>query len=267
MRYSHLFLAAALLLPFGLAAPLHAQIRLEGTILDNETGMPIPGALVEVLDDRRRGLGERLTGEDGAFEFEVQKHGGYLLRAARLGYQKTITPVLWTDGHDYLQVEVRLDPHAILLAPVEITAWSAVRPSPVLANFRDRMRSGIGHFFTREDIERIRPIYVSDVVARVPGVRVAGGGIGNRRKIYMSRARGTGRDCPAQIFIDGFLINRRSKLTGEDFGFTLDDAISPGSVEGIEVYKGLSTVPAQFMNEHSRCGVVAVWTRRGDLPG
>lgn len=40
-------------------------------------------------------------------------------------------------------------------------------------------------------------------------------------------------------------------------------APAPGLVEGIEIYRGLSTVPAQFLNSDAKCGVVAIWTRRG----
>ena len=45
--------------------------------------------------------------------------------------------------------------------------------------------------------------------------------------------------------------------------FRIDEVISPGSVEGIEVYRGLSTVPAEFLNPDAECGVIAIWTRRG----
>jgi outer membrane receptor for ferrienterochelin and colicin len=92
----------------------------------------------------------------------------------------------------------------------------------------------------------------------VPGVHLRSSGRGLRREVYMGR---TGDYCPAQIFVDGFLLNGRSRLTG-DTEFTIDDAVSPASIEGIEVYRGLSSVPAEFLNPDSRCGVVVVWTRR-----
>jgi hypothetical protein len=33
-------------------------------------------------------------------------------------------------------------------------------------------------------------------------------------------------------------------------------------VEAIEVFKGLGSVPPEFLNVYARCGVIAIWTRR-----
>lgn len=263
MRYTFLFAATLGLLLFGLPASSLAQLRVVGQVIDNKTLVPIAAARVQVFDRRGDKITDRVADEAGTFEFTPSGHGGYRFRASRIGYEAAETPVLWTDGYDHIRVEIRLDADAILLAPIEIVARSRVHPSPVLAGFRDRLESDVGgHFFTRGDIERLHPVYVSDVIAMVPGVRLESSRYGNRRAISMTRSFANG-DCPAQIFVDGFLLNRRSPVTGEGYGFTVDDAVSPGSVEGIEVYKGSSTVPAEFLNPYSHCGVVAIWTRRG----
>lgn len=67
-----------------------------------------------------------------------------------------------------------------------------------------------------------------------------------------------GGPCPVQIFLDGRLITR-----GAVMEVPVDDLVTPEAVEGIEVYRGLSTVPPEFLTPNSRCGVVAIWTRRG----
>jgi outer membrane receptor for ferrienterochelin and colicin len=36
------------------------------------------------------------------------------------------------------------------------------------------------------------------------------------------------------------------------------------SIEGIEVYKGAAQLPAEFGGSNSMCGVVAIWTKRGE---
>lgn len=247
-------------LPAAGQAQVRAQVHLFGTVLDNQSEEPISGATVELLSRRGSVRARALTDDDGRFSFTVPQHDGYQFRAGRIGYERATTPILWTEDHRTMDIELRLDPEAVLLAPLEVTAWSRrVRPSPVTEGFRDRMAAGIGYFFTRDDIEARKPVYVTDMLASVPGVRLESSGRGARRRIYMGR---TGDHCPAQIFVDGFLLNGRSRLT-TDADFTLDDAVSPGSVEGIEVYRGLSTAPAQFLNPDSRCGVVVVWTRRG----
>ena len=72
-------------------------------------------------------------------------------------------------------------------------------------------------------------------------------------------------NCATQIFVDGFLLNRRtgSSRGAPPIDFRIDDVVSPSSIEGIEVYRGLSTVPAEFLNPDAECGVIAIWTRRG----
>lgn len=241
------------------------EVILAGTVREHETGVRIPDARIEVLDRLSRQLAVRYTDSEGAFRVELERREGYRIRASRLGYRNTTTPVLWTDGYDTYQLEITLDPDAVLLAPLEVVTRSRPTESPVLGNFRDRRRSGIGHFFTQADIERRNPGLVSDLLATVPGVHLESSGRGTRRAIYMSR--GT-RPCQALIFLDGSLFNRASLQTGMDMGFRLDDAVSPLSVVGIEVYSGLSTVPAEFLTPESDCGVIAIWTRRGDsAPG
>jgi hypothetical protein len=242
------------------AAQVRGDIRLYGRVIDDVTSEPIPGATVELLSARGSRLAQALTNDNGTFSFIIPQHAGYQFRASRIGYRRTNTPTLWTEEHDTLHVEIRLDQEAVLLAPLEVTAWSRrVRPSPVTEGFRDRMASGLGFFVTRQEIEERKPIYITDMLASVPGVQLMSSGRGTRRHIYMTR---TGDHCPAQIFVDGFLLNGRSRVTA-DPDFTLDDAVAPSSVEGIEVYHGLATVPAQFLNPDSRCGAVVVWTRRG----
>lgn len=252
--------AAVVISAAGAMAQVRGEVRIGGTVIDDESAAPIPGVRLELLNRRGSVLARSITGDDGSFRFVVPQHGAYRFRADRIGYQVTTTPALWTEDHDTVRVEIRLDPDAVLLAPLEVTAWSRrVRPSPVTEGFRDRLGSGIGHFFTREDIERRRPALVTDLLASVPGVHLQSSGRGMQRQVLMTRR---GEHCPAQIFVDGFLLNGSSRATA-DADFTLDDAVSPAVVEGIEVYQGLSTIPAQFLNPDARCGAVVVWTRRG----
>jgi hypothetical protein len=260
MRYASLTLFAVLLLA---AAPLHAQIYLDGAVLEAETGAPVVGAIIEVVDRAQRVVARAVTDPEGLFTTSLQRDGAYRLRANRLGFQAAITPLLHTDGYDHLVVEIRLDPEAVLLAPLEILGRSARAISPVLEGFTARARVGLGYFITRDDIENRRPGRVTDLLASVPGVSLESSGTGTRRTVTMSRSRiGGMRNCPVQVFIDGRLLNR-SVSSGRDIGLSIDDVVSPGSVEGIEVYRGISGIPAEFLNTDARCGVVAIWTRRG----
>ena len=65
-------------------------------------------------------------------------------------------------------------------------------------------------------------------------------------------------ECPVQIFLDGMLATRNN----DGGGVLVDDLVSPLDVEVIEVFRGLSSIPPEFLTPQARCGVVAIWTRR-----
>lgn len=257
-------LPALLLLILPLAAPAAAQVRIVGRVVDDLTERPLGAAQVTVRATDGRFLGRVETGETGTFEFSVDRVSSARIDIRRMGYAANAMPLLHFDGRKFFQVEARLAPDAILLAPLEVIAWSDVDPSPVLEGFRQRLRGGMGLYITREQIEQRRPAYVADLLRDVPGVTVTGSGSGNRPTIQVARSL-SANDCQTQIYVDGFLMNRRAGVGGGGpfADFRLDDAVSPLSIEGIEIYRGLSSVPAEFLNPDAKCGVIAIWTRRG----
>lgn len=261
MKPRSLLAVACLALVFG-AVPAAAQVRLTGLVIDDDGDKPVAGARVEIYDFGGYKLAQVVTDERGSFAYPLRRPGTYRLRVTRVGFRVTDTPEWSTGANSYVNVEVRLKSDAVLLTPLTVVARTPAYSSPVLDGFHARLGSGLGTFFTRADVERIKPSYLSDLITRIPGVMVATSGLGTtERHIYVGRNAGI-RSCPAQIWVDGFLLNPRSP-SGETVGMTLDEAVSPGSVEGIEIYRGLSGVPAEFLNQDARCGVIAVWTRRG----
>ena len=252
-------LALALLSPM----PGAGQVRVEGRVIDDLTAMPIPEAEVSVLARDGSVLRRTSSNAMGIFSFEVRRVSAVRIRASRVGYESNTTPILYFGDREFFRVEVRLDPDAILLAPLEVIAWSERPEDAVLEGFKRRLETGLGTYITREEFETRRPSFVTDLLREVPGLQVAGSGSGTRPVVRVERAGN--RNCMTQIFVDGFLVNRRG-LSVEGFqpmDFRIDDVVSPNSVEGIEIYKGLSTVPAEFLNPDAVCGVIAIWTRRG----
>jgi outer membrane cobalamin receptor len=165
--------------------------------------------------------------------------------------------------HDrtFAELEIRLAPTVVLLAPLEIVALSPPRTSPVLENVEHRRTRGFGVQISRQEIEERRPLQISDVLMELPGVyaerrRGAAGG----RTIHMGRALvGVGGgECPVQVFLDGMLATR--DRPGGDV--LVDDLASPLDVEVIEVFRGLASVPPEFFTPDARCGVIAIWTKR-----
>lgn len=251
-----LFLVVFLLLP----NPALGQVRIVGRVIEDQSGLPIGFTDITIRSPGGSTLGRVETDEFGNFEFTVRRGYGVRISAARIGYRENTTPLLYFDNHRLLQVEVRLDPEAILLAPLEIVAWSEIIDNAMLEGYWRRVDTGLGFYITREEVEARNPGFVSDLLRDVPGLQLSGGTVGARPSVRMVRA--SNRNCATQIFIDGFLANPRG-VTGDPLDFRIDDVVSPASVEGIEVYRGLSTVPPEFLNPDAACGVIAVWTRRG----
>jgi outer membrane cobalamin receptor len=149
----------------------------------------------------------------------------------------------------------------MLLAPLEIVALSPPRTSPILEAVEFRRTRGFGIQITREAIELRQPLRVTDMLMEIPGVYAdRRGGGASARSIRMGRAlQGPGGgDCPVQIFVDGMLATK--PVPGGDV--SVDDLVQPQDVEAIEVFKGLGSVPPEFLNIYARCGVIAIWTRR-----
>ncbi|MEO8578289.1 MAG: TonB family protein, partial [Gemmatimonadales bacterium] len=117
-----------------------------------------------------------------------------------------------------------------------------------LAGFKERSTKGVGHFITREHLDKLHSYRFTDVLRTVPGVQLRmmrGGGM---------TASIRGAACPPLVFVDGMPANA---------GVVDLDMFDLGTVEGIEVYGGLSSVPPEFVTGRGgeRCGVVAIWGR------
>lgn len=261
-RYTRLVVVAlAATLPLSVHAQGTDVVRLEGRVVEAESVEPIAYVEITVLDRDLRRLEHIQTEKDGTFTTAVPsaEEGVYLL-AERIGYKDNRTPFLWFDDHSSFELEIRLDRRAVLLAPLEVLARTR-RESPVLQNFEARKERGLGYYITREDVEEASPRLVTDLLAQVPGVRLQSSGAGLRRIVQMARAQSV-LSCPTQVYVDGMRLNTDAGPPETQI-VAIDDYVSPGSVEGIEVYRGLSTVPASFLNEYAKCGVVVIWTRRG----
>ena len=261
---ARLVVPLAILLALGTwaADPLLAQVRLQGRVLDDVTGQPLQGARVLLLNRYDRVVDYQVTDDDGKFRFKPRNGSRLRVEAKAIGYLPTITPALWmVSDRDSAAVVIRLAPHAVLLAPVEIVALSAPTTSVILENVLHRGKRGFGHQITRQDIQQRQPQNVSDILLEVPGVYAARRGTGaSGRSIYMGRALPSlgAQVCPVQVFLDGMRATREQP--GGDV--LVDDLVSPLDIEVIEVFRGLGTIPPEFLTRYARCGVIAIWTKR-----
>lgn len=217
------------------------QGSIAGVVLDS-LGGPLSGALVSVQGTTIRAI----TDDAGSFRLNRVRAGELTLLVRRLGY-KPESPTVRVNASGEARMEVRLAALAIRLPTVEVRRQVEVYDSR-LAGFNARREKHVGHFVTREELDRMRSARFVDALRQIPGVQMRplrGGGT----TIALRGSR-----CPPLVFIDGF---------PADAG-TMDlDMLDLASVEGIEVYSGVATVPPEFMGARGThaCGVVAVWSR------
>ncbi len=182
----------------------------------------------------------------GAFRLWGIPPGSAVLEIRRLGYRPTSIPVTIAAGSE-LSVDVDLAPVPEQLAPVQVRRRPEVYDSR-LAGFNERKSKHVGYFVTREKLDRMSSARFVDALRDMPGVsmRTLRGGVVT---VSLRGAR-----CAPMFYMDGF-----PAISGP-----MDlDMIDLSGVEGIEVYAGMSSIPAEFMSVvgGESCGVIAVWSR------
>jgi TonB family protein len=232
-----------LLLAGATGSALAGQVPVAGVVRD-VTGTPVAS-----VDVRVEGTAfATLTDDKGTFSLRGVSPGSHRLIVRRLGFRPAAMDVQVEAGHT-AQIEIQIDPNPQQLTPITVAA----RPEAFdarLEGFLERSQSKAGHFIRRDRLQRLTSHKFSEILREVPGVKlgVVGRGASPQRTVRLR-----GANCPPYVFIDGF-----PAAAGE---FDIDD-IEPSTIEGVEIYHGLATIPAQFLGARGeRCGVIAFWSR------
>jgi hypothetical protein len=225
--------------------PLGSQSRvgasLQGMIRD-QTGAPVAFAMITVADIRG------VADSAGRFTLTELNAGTTEVLVRRLGFTpKRISLTLVAGREDSLDVILTAIP--VELAGIYTEATTMGR----LADFERHRVNGQGIYLDRAELEKRRTPRLSDVLRRVPGVRIVTDRSG-RPLLRMGRSS-MGRDCPPEFWIDGI----RAQFLG------VDD-VPVTDIEALEVYRGPSGMPPEFNSRftNSQCGAVIIWTR---IPG
>ncbi|HZD04759.1 MAG TPA: TonB-dependent receptor [Longimicrobiales bacterium] len=281
-------LAARLLVGLCVWLALCAQTavaqRLRGRLLDLDSGEPLRAGLLTLRGADRAPIDMVFSGEDGGWAFELPGPGVYYVEAARMDYEPWVAgPLEVADGDD-LDSVFRLRRRPILLDPLEVSV-AALRRHLERAGFYERQRSDFGYFMTPEDIERQEAPRLTDLLLRVPGVKLISMGTGSAGARYVT-LRGSnlsqGGVCRPRVFVDGILYalgDSHPKRMDEDEatetpeevmeridqGLSLDDIGPSWDIAAIEVYRSGTQVPVLFggTSVETLCGVIVIWTRRG----
>jgi hypothetical protein len=220
---------------------------IKGTVRDS-VGLGIAGVEITLAGSTFRAE----TDEKGVFQLARVPAGPLELRFRRLGYKPDTVELMVLAGKT-IPLDVTLARVALDLAPVVV--YGRANLSGWRAGFYARRDLGVGHFFTREDFEKRNPTNLTDMFRMIPGARIAP----NPRGIIQNQVRFRGARCPPLVWLDG------APLAAGEFDL---DAISPRSLEAMEVYAGLAMAPPQFRVSPaiaSACGTVLLWSREGEL--
>lgn len=249
-------LKLVVLLLLGSVLQLRAQSIL-GTVVDAATQQPVAGVSV-LLIDASSGISRQALSDDlGRFVIVAPESGRYRLRTQRIGYAQSETEFIQVKGDETVTVEVSMPVSAVNVAPILVQQRTR-RISSMLQDFYDRKDRGVnGVFLTRADIEQRNPQRLTDLLGEVPGLDVSSANSAGGRNVRVTRAIGP-EACPLNVYVDG----RQYK----QFDASGLDTFNPHDLDGIEIYKGLAEVPAEFGGGPARCGVLALWTRRSQVP-
>ena len=214
-----------------------ARAPVIGLVVDS-LGGPIAGAQVDIEGTFHR------TTTDSAGHFRlIQVEAGRLrLNVRRLGFlPATLFLHLTADGARQVMVTC---------ATPEILARGRGRSTPGLRRRlagSEQIGNGSTGISLRGNDERSSSARLADVLRQLPSIRIRPvRGLGTMAFIR-------GASCPPLVYVDGVPANAGP--------FDLD-LIDLGSVEGIEVYGGLGSVPGEFAAARGdRCGVIAIWSR------
>ena len=236
------------------AWPLRAQPRPGGQVqaqavgasiagvVRDPAGAPIPFAYVSVAE--LRGVAD----STGRFLLANLAPGATEVMVRRLGFTPKRIAITLAGGRlDSMNVVLEVLPFE--LAGITSEASTIGR----MAEFERHRATGHGVYLDRMELEKRRTPRLTDVLRRIPGVRIVSDRAG-RPIVRMGRSS-MGRDCPTEFWIDGV----RAQFLGAD-----DVPVS--DIEALEIYRGPSGLPPEFNSRftNGQCGAVIIWTR---VPG
>ncbi len=163
MRIKSVFTACILLLSIILLSAQPSVNKLEGTVLDGETGKPLPGAHVVLKNFRDDIAGTALVNDKGYFRIDRQFPGNYTLHISYIGYKsRDIAVRLLNEDQDmgrlFLESERK-----------ELEEVSVVASTPMALVKEDTLEMQADAYKVTQDAT------AEDLVGKMPGVQVEGG--------------------------------------------------------------------------------------------
>lgn len=200
------------------------------------TGDPVAKALI-VLE----GVDSAVSDAEGRFTLSRLPGGSQWLRVRAVGFAPRETGLeLPSRGVDTLDLEL----HAITQLDT-ITVVATARTRRVLREVDERRKLGLGYALGQDEIQR--RVTLRSVLQGFPSVTVQG--TMNSFTVLMHSGSMSRAYCVADLRIDGIPST-----------WDLLASYEPKDIAAVEVYPRASSVPLQYQNVASTCGMVLVWT-------
>ena len=281
-------LAAACSILAGDAAAQDPSRQPDAVIVGRVTdtlGVPLPFCFVR-LENAPSAM---LCDSTGHFRLTGLSHDLMTFEVRRLGYVPgRFTAMVVSDS---MQFRIQLVPVRTILRPIRVTAPAAPDFSPWLTEhgFYRRMREGLtGMFITPEELERLKPQRVTQILQDRPGIKVTRTEAVGSEPIPLVWGRNF---CLLNVFVDGIEITgvydmyagkRRGGVsfygspgfrqlgagdipTSRITGLGIDAFLQPHMIAAMEIYPSGPLTPIEFRTTNE-CGAIVIWTQVGTRP-
>ncbi len=198
-------------------AAVSGVVTLEGSATNAGTRVELTGTEIVAMTD-----------EKGEFTMRNVPSGTRMLLARHLGFNAETVPVDLSSRQPQ-RVTIKLAKYVAVMDPVLVTARRTLALDKV--GFNQRQKSGNGYFMGPERLQRMRAIYLTDILRQVPGLRVS------YVQYYLD-------DMPWTSYSPG----------------DVNNFVTGGEIVAVEVYQGPGT-PPQYQRSFANCATVILWTR------
>lgn len=244
-----------------------AQAVIRGILYDDVTGLPLRGTIMLIDPNTDAAVVHVPTDSLGNFQLQT-RNGTYRIAAVREGYKSILSAPVPLENGEKLTIRV---PIAIDRDPQhQIGVTEHIRPGgkedgerrTPMTPYEARQKSGIGVHYSRAQLEKAGLSTLGQFLMTVPGLTVMNPNSALSMQASRSQALNSAGmpSCRLGWFVDG----RRMDLPGGQADPMTDGLASwtLESVEAVEVFRGLSEMPAEFAAPDLRCGAISIWTRR-----
>ena len=142
---------------------------------------------------------------------------------------------------------IKLPKYVAVMDPVLVTARRTAALDKV--GFGQRRKSANGYFVGPEQIERMHPFYVTDVLRMVPGIQV----VHTRTGEAVRSSHDVGRPSCVQYYVDDMPFTELEPGDANNF-------MNGGEIVAVEVYQP-GMAPAQYTRALNACVTILLWTK------